>query len=154
MVKRLMLSRFLFNSAMEHARAHNEFAPYATANLLQDALEIFFLSAAEHLNAKIGKNTDFPTYLDKIDEKIAPKSLPFRARLIALNKIRVASKHDGLRPDVKELEGLTTVVREFLREATQLIFSVDYMSINLIELVEHEKARQFLTEADSAFQNR
>ncbi len=150
-IKRLMLSRFFFNNAMEHARAHNEFAPYLTANLLQDALEIFLLAAAEHVNAKIEKKTDFVTYLDRIDDKIAPNSLPFRARLITLNKIRVGAKHDGIRPDTKEIEGLAVMVHEFLRAAAQVVFSVDYMSINLISLIDDEKVRNFLTEADAAY---
>lgn len=149
-----MLSRFLFNNAMEHAHAHNEFAPYATANLLQDALEIFLLAAAEKMNAKIEKRTDFVTYLDKIDEKLTPSNLPFRLRLIQLNKLRVAAKHDALPPDAKEIETLVTVVQEFLREATQLIFRVDFTSINLISLVENKTIRDLLTEADESYQRR
>lgn len=151
-VNRLMLSRFLFNNAMEHAGAHNQFAPFITANLLQDALEIFLLAAAEHVNAKIEKTTNFVTYLDKIEEKIAPKALPFRVRLIQLNKMRVNSKHDAIAPDPKEIEGLTTVAHEFLREAAQLVFGVDYTSINLIGLIEKDEIRALLEEADAAYQ--
>lgn len=151
-IKRLMLSRFLFNNAMEHVRSHNDFAPYAAANLLQDALEIFLLTAAEHVNAKIEKKTDFVTYLDKIDDKIAPNNLPFRARLIVLNKLRVGAKHDGIKPDTKEIESLALVVHEFLRASTQTVFAVDYMSINLISLIDDEKAKNLLTEANAEYQ--
>ncbi len=153
-VKRLMLSRYLFNSAMAHANAHNEFASYGAANLLQDAVEIFLLAAAEHVNAKIAKTNEISTYFDKIDEKIAPKSLPFRLRLIQLNKIRVMSKHDAIAPDQKELDGLTTVVQEFLREATRLVFDVDYSSINLISLIDNPAVNELLTEADVALHER
>ncbi|MGO4173566.1 hypothetical protein [Bosea sp. TAF32] len=153
-VNRLMLSRFLFNNAMEHARAHNQFAPFLTANLLQDALEIFLLAAAEHVNAKIERRNDFSTYLDRIDEKIAPKALPFRLRLLQLNKIRVNSKHDAIAPDPKEIESLTTVAHEFLREATSMVFGVDYASINLISLIEKDEIKALLTEADTAYQKK
>jgi hypothetical protein len=58
-VKRLMLSRFFLNLASEHAHGHREVSAFAAANLLQDAVEIFLLGAAEYVNARIGRATEF-----------------------------------------------------------------------------------------------
>src|SRR5690242_19750295 len=98
-LKRLLLSRFFLNLAIEHVRSHREVATFAAINLIQDSTEYFLLAASEHLNVRIGKTTEFPQYLDKIDERIAPNTLPFRPRLVQMNKVRVSAKHDGIKPD-------------------------------------------------------
>jgi len=152
-VKRLMLARFFLNLATEHARSHREVSSFAAINQLQDAVETFLFAAAEHLNVKLERRTEFNQYLDKIDEKIAPQNLPFRVPLIRLNKARVASKHDAIKPDDNEIASFLVVVREFFDESARIIFSVEFSSINLLAQIDDGAARDLLSEAESAFHN-
>src|SRR2546423_1428587 len=94
-IRRVTLSRDLFELATQNARSEQEVAGAACVNLLQDAVEIFLLAASDHLNVHLALKTDFPQYLDKINEVIGDE-LPFRRRLIEINRVRVLSKHDGI----------------------------------------------------------
>jgi hypothetical protein len=107
-----MLARYLFSQAKDAVRSNREVATFAAINLLQDAIEIFFLAAAEHLNAEISRKTEFEQYIDKINEKLA-EPLPFRQRLIEINKVRVLSKHNGIPPNRTELTGYVEDARLF-----------------------------------------
>ena len=79
---------------------------------------MFPLALSEHLNAGVDQRTTFDRYFELINQKITPAELPFRVRLIALNKLRVNSKHFGLEPSKSELEPLLTTVWEFFDEVT------------------------------------
>ena len=76
-IRRLKLSRYLFQLAAQNARSDLDVAGSAAVNLLQDAIEVFLLAAIDHLNIPVGPRTDFPQYLDKINEKTGDE-LPFR----------------------------------------------------------------------------
>ena len=83
-INKLILARHLFRMAEDSLKSHREVALYAAVNLMQDAVEVFLLAAAEHVQEPIVPGTNFDTYMTKIDEKIAPNQLPYRARLSAL----------------------------------------------------------------------
>src|SRR3954451_15925162 len=97
-IKRLVLARYLFRLAEDNARSHREAAEFAAINILQDAIEIFMLGAFDRLNIATSQKTVFESYLDKINEHIETP-IPYRTRLVEINKARVASKHYGIRPN-------------------------------------------------------
>src|SRR5258707_4892231 len=113
-----MLARYFLGQAEDAAKSHREVAAFAAINMLQDAIEIFFLAAADHLNARIERRTEFEQYIDKINEKLA-EPLPFRQRLIEINKVRVLSKHNGVPPNTTELMGYLVDARQFFEEAVR-----------------------------------
>src|SRR6266404_838958 len=76
-IKRLTLSRHLFEMALRNARQQQEAADAAAINLLQDAIEIFFLAAFDFLNIAVAQRTEFPQYLDKLSDSVGG-DLPFR----------------------------------------------------------------------------
>ena len=77
---------------------------------------------AEHLNAEINRRTEFEQYIDRINEKL-PEPLPFRQRLIEINKVRILSKHNGVPPNRTELGGYVEDARLLFEEACQKLFS-------------------------------
>src|ERR1700730_2039445 len=150
-VKRLTLSRYLFHLGSDHASMHRGVAAFACINMLQDAVEIFLLAAAEHVGVKIARRTEFEQYLDLINEKIAPDELPFRRRLIEINKVRVLSKHDGIGPNATELSGYVGHARDFFEQACRQIFDHDFWSVSLIELLNDGEKKELLVEAERRF---
>jgi hypothetical protein len=150
-INKLILARHLFAMASDNLKSHREIALFATVNLMQDAVEAFLLGVSEHINAGISSGTTFERYFEKIDERIAPKTLSFRSRLIALNKVRVAAKHHGVKPDRKELEDFAVVCREFFNESCNSIMGVPFWSISLIDLLDEDESKQLLAAAQVAF---
>ena len=149
--KRLMLARYLFNEAENAARSGREVAAFAAINILQDAIEIFFLATADHLNAEIGRRTEFEQYIDKINERL-PEPLPYRQRLIEINKVRVLSKHNGVPPNTTELTGYLVEARRFFEEACQRVFGKSFWTVSLIDLLPDGEKRTFIVEAERHYQ--
>jgi len=137
----------LFQLAAQNARSDLDVASSAAVNLLQDAIEIFLLAAIDHFNIQVGPRTDFPQYLDKITEKTG-EELPFRRRLIDINKVRVLSKHDGISPNGKEIEGYLSDGRKFLEQACLKILNADFWSVSLVHLLDDRESKTFLLEAE------
>jgi hypothetical protein len=135
-IKRLTLSRYFLRLADDNSRSDREVAIFAAINLLQDSVEFFLIAAAEHLNAGVKERANFELYLDKIDERIAPEKLPFRPKLLQLNKVRVNAKHYGVRPDANEVKSLILVAREFFEEVANTVFKVDFWTVSLLSLLD------------------
>lgn len=130
-INKLMLARHLFWMAGDNLKSHREVALFSAVNLLQDSVEAFLLAASEYLNAGIEARTSFDQYFVKIDERLNPKQLPFRSRLSSLNKARVLSKHNGVRPHRDELKNFAVACREFFDETCQMIFGLAFWSLGV-----------------------
>lgn len=150
-LQKLLLARRLYNIASENIRASNSISQSVGVNLLQDSVEAFLLAVSEHVNADVDSGTRFDRYFDLINAKIGPRELPFRARLIALNKLRVNSKHYGLTPARSELDGMQVTVREFFEESSASILAQAFSTISLIDLIREGEAKELLREAEQSF---
>jgi hypothetical protein len=150
-IKKLTLARYLLSSADSFLRGTSEPAVFAALNQYQDAVEMCLLALAEHLNAGVASNTPFEKYFDLINAKIDPKELPFRAKLIGLNKQRVAAKHHGIQPDRSEVKSLSVVVREFCEEVSKSILGVEFARISLTSAITREEVRSALERAEDHF---
>jgi len=117
---------------------------------MQDAVEIFLFAVAEHLGVSLKEKGGFDGYFDQINSKTG-KELPFRPRLNALNKTRVNSKHYGVQPERKEVQGFLTVAGEFFEEVSRDLLGVEFARISLVHLISNEKIGQALADANEAF---
>ena len=151
-LNKLLLSRSLYQLAKENVQTTSGPRLSIACNLLQDAVESFLLALSEHVNADIGQGTQFDKYFQQINLKIAPRELPFRLRLISLNKLRVNSKHYGLEPAKSELEPLFSTVWEFFNEVTRADFGKEFATLSLVDMLRDSEAKELLREAESAFE--
>jgi hypothetical protein len=150
-LRKLLLARRLYDLARENLHSSNDLSLMIGISLLQDSVESFLLAVAEHVNAAVGARTAFEQYFDLIDEKRSPEKLPFRARLLTLNRLRVGSKHHAIPPAGAEVEGMLVTVREFFKEITRAEFDVDFATISMIDLLKDTEAKEFLKAAEEAF---
>ena len=151
MLHKLLLAKRHFELARENLSSANELSLGIGVNLLQDAVEVFLLAVAEHVGAGIKSGTNFDSYFDLINTKISPKELPFRSRLLALNKLRVNSKHYGLAPAKSETDGLLVTCREFFDEVTEGVLGLSFATVSLIDLIRDGEAKELLREAEEVF---
>ncbi|WP_447983763.1 hypothetical protein [Nitrospira sp. Nam74] len=153
-VRRIMLARELYEIGTSRLRTSNDLHLFAAVNLMQDAVEVFLVAVGEHVGAAIDKYTKFDKYFIAINEKIAPKELPFRAKIIRLNLIRVDSKHHGIQPARDECERLAVSVREFFEEVSSSLLEAPFSTLTGIDLLEDGEAKQMLAEARIALENK
>ena len=150
---KLLLARRLYELGRENLSSVNDLSLAIGVNLLQDSVEAFLLAVSEYVNAGVQSGTNYDKYFDLINSKISPKELPFRSRLVALNKLRVNSKHYGLAPAQSEVEGLLVTVREFLDEVTGSILGLSFATVSLIDLIRDGEVKELLKAAEKAFES-
>src|SRR3990172_527530 len=141
-VKRISLARYLFQLAEQESRSASDLALFSGVNLLQDSVEMFLVALSDQLNAGIKQNTKFEEYFDLINEKIKPKELPFRNRLLRLNRIRVDSKHYGIQPERQECGGIFVSAREFFEETATSILGINFFTISLVDLLDEKETKK------------
>ena len=152
-IRRVSLARHLFELATSSLRSKNDLHLFAAVNLAQDAVEAFLIALADHLHVAFDQNTKFDKYFSLIDERIKPSELPFRAKLLRLNRLRVDSKHHGIQPARDECERLITSAQEFMDEASSTHFGAPFATISAIDLLEETESRQHLAEAKLSLEN-
>jgi hypothetical protein len=150
-ITKILLSRRLYQISLENLNSNNELSLSIGVILLQDSVEIFLLTVAEHIDADVGNSTNFNKYFDLINKKISPKELPFRFRLNSLNKLRVNAKHYGLSPSKSETTGLIETVKEFFEEVSLQIFEKEFVAISLVDLINEGEAKDFLAAAENDY---
>lgn len=128
-------------------RSSNDLFLFSGVNLLQDAVESFLLAVADHIGVNLEEKTHFDKYFVLINEKISPKKLPFKNRLLQLNRIRVNSKHHGIQPARNECDRLVESVREFFEEVSTSILGVTFSTVSTIDLLDNSEVKTHLLEA-------
>lgn len=146
-VRRIALARHLNQLAVSSLRSNNDLYLFVAANLLQDAAEAFLVAIADHVGAAVDQNTK---YFVLIDERITPKELPFKTKLLRLNRIRVDSKHYGIQPARDECDRLAVSLREFFEEVSLSVLGVVFSTVSAIDLLEDGDSKNALLEARDA----
>lgn len=151
-IRRISLARHLYALGADNLRSRNDLHLFAAVNLLQDAVEAFLVAIADHVKAPVDQNTKFDKYFSLIDERIAPKELPFRNKLLRLNRIRVDSKHHGIQPARDECDRVAVSVREFFDEASTSVLGVEFATVSTIDLLEDGEIKELLIDAKEAME--
>lgn len=152
-LSKLILAKRLLSLGRDHIAATNDLSLSIAANLLQDAVEVFLLGVSEHLNAGVVPRTTFDQYFELINQRLQPKELPLKARLLALNKLRINSKHYGLPPAHSVIDGMDGTVREFFEDVTATVFNASFATLSLIDLLKPSPSAAFVREAEAHFQD-
>ena len=145
-VRRLAFIRFLYGQGLDQARRPQPLA--ATALLsFHDAVEMFLLLAAEHLNVSLDKNTTFDGYWTQIAAK-ADVQLPSRNAMRRMNLSRVSFKHHGSIPSATDLDQFRADVTTFFTDAAQAVFAADFTSTDMTDLVTQQGALAKIRDAE------
>lgn len=147
-IQRLALIRYLYNSAVEESRKPE---PIGSTSILMfhDSIELFLQLASEHLNAGKNGNIEFLQYWDILAPKLQGSGLEQKESMRRLNKARVAFKHNGTLPSKLDIEGFRASAANFFEDNTPLVFSIKFNAISLTTLVQNNKVKTLLEDAQS-----
>lgn len=151
-IRRLTLARHLYELGSSSTRTANEVHLFSAVNLFQDAVEAFLIAVADFVEAPIDQNTKFDKYFVQINDKIAPKELPFKNKLLRLNRVRIDSKHYGIQPARDECLRLALTVREFFEEVSTSVLGASFATVSAIDLLKDCETRTVLLEAKNALE--
>ena len=152
-INKILAAKYMYYMAKENVESEDKTKLLVGVILLQDAIELFMVAVSEYKNANVKINTKFHQYFDIINDKIHPKELPFKGRLISLNKFRVDAKHYGIQPPSSECKELLLVSKEFLENVSRVIFDKEFMLFSLLDLLEEGEVKTYLKTAEESYSN-
>jgi len=153
-VRSVSLARHLYELGVTSLRSKNDFYLFSAVNLLQDSVEAFLIAVANHVGTAVDQNTNFDKYFTLVNEKIAPKELPFKSKLLRLNRVRINSKHYAIQPARDECERLAIVAREFFDEVSTSHLGAAFSTVSAIDLLEDGETKTVLLEAKAALETK
>lgn len=151
MQEQLLLSKRLFIAGSDYSEKSDPVSAGMAISLFQDSIEMFLWFLLKHLDAQVKDTTPFTQYFDLVES--APKNdkklkLPFKARILELNKARVNFKHYGNLPDASEAKKHRTYAEEFLFQSSMDFLGENLFDASLTKLVPLADVREHLTLAE------
>jgi hypothetical protein len=146
MQPQLLLVKRLFLESQNFAERGDPVSAGLAISLMQDAVELYVWTVIKEKNVTVKDGDGFVTNLDSL-QKVGI-AMPFKARLLELNRARVNFKHYGNLPAPAEAQKHTAYVEEALQIAMQTHFSVDVDSLSLADLIVDTTIRDLLKSAE------
>jgi hypothetical protein len=148
----VVLCRALYAEAETYLARNDGVHVGLAVSIAQDAVELF-LRAVMKVRPVAGQKIpeDFVKCMDYIDaaaDQVETKYVPFRAKLIELNKARVNFKHYGLIPDKVDSRRLLGYVQDFFDIAAERFFGVRFSDLSVADLVTSTTVRDRLKDAE------
>jgi hypothetical protein len=141
-IKRLALIKYLYKIGIEQSMQSEPISSFSILSL-HDSIEMYLKLLAEHLNIK-SDGFSFLDYWTSIP------SLTLKESMRNLNARRVNIKHKGLLPSKGDIEISRVNTSDFFEQNTITQFGVNFNEISLFSLIQYEKVRQLLEDAQKA----
>lgn len=156
-LQQVVLCRALYAEAETYLARNDGVHIGLAVSIAQDAVELFLRAIMKDRPVSGQKvPDDFVKCMDYIDAAAnddVTKYVPFRAKLIELNKARVAFKHYGLTPDRADSRRLLGYVEDFFERASETFFGVRFSDLSVADLVTSSGVRGRLKEAESSLRD-
>ncbi|MBD0675487.1 hypothetical protein [Streptomyces sp. CBMA156] len=134
-VQRLAFIRFLYQQGVEQSRQPQIMATTSVLSF-HDAVELFLILCAEHLDVGVKTQINFADFWGKIGEKLPEgKELPSKKAMERMSKIRGHLKHSGVIPSADSIDQVRADVTTFFTDATLLVFGGDFQRIDMADLL-------------------
>jgi hypothetical protein len=150
--KKLVVAKQLYNQSVAQAQNHFSVVNRITAVIGFD-LAIETVLKAAVLDLEPTKTAqDFSQHLIQKCEDALKKvglALPDKGNINRVRKIRNDAQHEARYPNETDLADCRVYTRDFLMKFSLMVWNVDFDKINLIDFVQNENTRDFLTKADS-----
>ncbi|MFC1496304.1 hypothetical protein ACFL52_02700 [Candidatus Margulisiibacteriota bacterium] len=147
-IKKIQMSKALYllgNSCFETSINHERIG--IGVILLQDAVELFMIALCEYFKAEFNSDLiNYYQYFNKLKEKVS-EEIPFKIKMLKLNKQRINIKHHGFLPNIDDCKTLPSDVRGFFDELSTRYLKTNFDSISLISLLQDGKNKVLLEEA-------
>jgi hypothetical protein len=151
-ITQIMNARHLLFMAKDNIESHQKIRQFAGVNLLHDAAEAILL-AVDFQKGNAKTPHEFVALFDHVDTLLGGVKLPFRSQIVQLNKLRVSSKHYAITPYRNETNRLLISIAEFMKVVTEEAFGVNFDTVNLVDLVDDEGAKEAISNAIVGFEN-
>lgn len=144
-IRRLVLAKKLYLHGCSHVSAKDKVSRMLAIHHFDNAVEIVLKCVAT-------KKGFSPKGKYFVFEELLVENLPLKEQIRGLHKIRNIVQHQGDIPSMESTIKYKGYVEDFFNEVCSRIFSVPYEKLYLSELIENEKLRELVLEAEVAFE--
>lgn len=155
MIDQLLLSKRFFQQGESFCEADEPISTGIAISFFQDAVELLLWLIVKEFSIDVKETEAFTSMLDKVEKHLDTqgKKLPYRAKILELNKARVNFKHYGNLPASSEAAKFRGYTESYLRTAFDICFQKDFDDISMADLIRPDIIRQFVKEAEKHFAN-
>ncbi|WP_439886626.1 hypothetical protein ACSX1C_13975 [Pseudomonas sp. MBLB4123] len=157
MTEQLLLAKRLFLIGSGYAEKNDPVSAGVSISLFQDSIEIFIWSLLKNLAAEANDKTPFTAFFDLVKNAKGNKNnspLPFKAKILELNKARVNFKHYGNLPDISEAKKFKAYTEEFLTISFYEFYSIEFSALSLAELIPCPHIRAQIKSAEAMLESK
>lgn len=155
-IERLVFVKYLLKQAENSKELDRPLSSTAILTL-HDATECFLQLIFEQLTgkAKLSGQQILDNYTEKINEILDERKEQMinRAFIKRINELRNQLKHATIFIDKKNIQNLFSETELFFIDFTQIIFSLNFSEISLVELISNIEIRKHLTVAEKEIKN-
>lgn len=147
MEKEVLVAKQIFTIGEQFSNRTDPVSAGVAISLFQDSVEHLLVCIAKHQELDVGNQESFPSLLKKVSG-IEDHSIPYRKKILALNRARISFKHHGELPTASESGKYRTYTYEFLTAATLRYLGIDFESVSLASLIADKTIRDHAQNAE------
>lgn len=150
--KRLTLIKRVYRHACSRHAPLAPFSRLLTVMELDWVAESTLHAMIRSIDPSVKQPERFPHLVSKCDELLQSKTacrLP-KANILYVHKIRNDAQHAGRFPSESETSECREFVTSFITEACMTLWSIDFLSLSLGDLIQNDELRGYILAADSS----
>ncbi len=144
MIRRLVLAKYQYRTGLSIMHEALPMSGGLALSLFHDAVETMAWTTVSAVEGPVKDQLPFTQLWEAVKagkKNTDEKALPLQAVMLELNKVRVAFKHYGIVPDVKDVDRLSVHAEEFLRNTMHMFFGQEFDRITMADIIEAAKVR-------------
>ena len=147
------MAKGIFASAMTHFyQSQNRQRRLLAIICFDFTVEIILKTIIASLNGRMNQGDKFKQLCNIANNLLLDShaaGLPEQNGINKVHSIRNAAQHEARYPTIYELNDCRTHVADFLSEACQLVWGIDFFRLSLSDLIEHVEIKNYIVKAES-----
>lgn len=152
-IEQVLLVKYLFERGEDALSEGNDFSTGLAVSLFQDSIELLVWTIAKEVDAKMADKAAFEFVWDSIktgSKNHESKELPFKARMLDLNKARVGFKHNGNLPAAIDGAKFQVHTEQFLTTSCSMFLKMDFGELSMANLIKDQQIAGHIKAAEKA----
>lgn len=153
--KKLILVKQIYQNAFVQSQSHSSNVNKILSVIGFDfANETVLKTLVSYLDSTKTPQDSFQGLIQRADSLLSNHSLsqvPDKANIQYVHSIRNDAQHKAKYPNISDVNDCRTYSRDFLKKIVSNVWNIDFEKISLTDIIQNNKAKQFLIDAENAF---
>lgn len=150
--KKLIIVKQLYQNAMIQSASHHSIIDRLLSVIGFDlTIETVLRAIVGSLDSSKSPSDGFQGLVQQCDTLLSGSGhnpIPDKANIQYIHSIRNDAQHKAKYPNESDVNDCRTYARDFLRKTIAELWGIDFEQISLVDLIQHEKVKQYLVDAE------